>query len=63
MPTGSNRVPPNRTPVRIPHGRGREKETQGKQEEQEETDDEDGKGEKRRSNELEEGGRERVVRR
>ncbi|KOX78547.1 hypothetical protein WN51_10355 [Melipona quadrifasciata] len=46
MPTGSNRVPPNRTPVRIPHGRGRVKETQQKQEDQEEEEEEDDDDEK-----------------
>ena len=45
MPTGSNRVPPNRTSVRIPHGRGRVKETQRKQEEQEEEDEDEEEGE------------------
>lgn len=40
MPTGSTRVPPNRTPVRIPHYRGREKETEEEQEEGEDEDEE-----------------------
>ena len=40
MPTGSTRVPPNRTPVRIPHYRGREKEAEEEQEEGEDEDEE-----------------------
>lgn len=40
MPTGSTRVPPNRTPVRIPHYRGREKETEEEQEDGEDEDEE-----------------------
>lgn len=42
MPTSSNRVPPNRTPVRIPRGRGRDSGETREGLEEESSEDEDG---------------------